>query len=77
MRKSKKTRKFVTEFFEFICPNNLTYPVQELKSLKKQIKSEENVKGNIDKQDILKYISKNPLIKLYKSYLPQLNSKYL
>lgn len=26
--------------------------------IKKQIKSEENVKGNIDKQDILKYISK-------------------
>ena len=55
--KSKKTRKHVTELFELICPN-LTYPVQELKSLKKQIKSEENVKGNIDKQDILKYISK-------------------
>lgn len=51
-----KKRKFVTEFFEFICPN-LTYPVQELKSLKKLIKSEENVKGNIEKKDILKYIS--------------------
>ena len=28
-----------------------------MKSLKKLIKSEENVKGNIEKKDILKYIS--------------------
>ena len=51
--KSKKTRKHVTELFELICPN-LTYPVQEIEIIKKQIKSEENVKGNIDKQDIFK-----------------------
>jgi hypothetical protein len=32
---------------ELLCPN-LTYPVQELKKLKKQIKADGSVKGNID-----------------------------
>lgn len=57
LRKSKKTRKAITEFFEKVCPN-LTYPVQELKLLKKQIKSDKSVNGNITAKDMLRYISK-------------------
>lgn len=57
LRKSKKTRKAITEFFEKVCPN-LTYPVQELKLLKKQIKSDKSVNGNIATKDMLSYISK-------------------
>ena len=40
-----------------MCPN-LTYPVQELKLLKKQIKSDKSVNGNIATKDMLSYISK-------------------
>ena len=57
LRKSKKTRKAIMEFFEKVCPN-LTYPVQELKLLKKQIKSDKSVNGNIAVKDMLSYISK-------------------
>lgn len=42
--------------FEEICPN-LTYPVQELKKLKKQIKSEGTVKGNLEQKFMLDRIS--------------------
>jgi len=54
--KSKKGRAGVAELFETICPN-LTYPVQDLKKLKKQIKSEGTVKGDIDQKQMLDFIS--------------------
>ncbi len=54
--KSKKGRKGVTDLFEAMCPN-LTYPVQDLKKLKKQIKDEGSVKGNIDMKLMLDKIS--------------------
>lgn len=53
--KSKKGRKGIVDSFSAKCPN-LTYPVQELKLLKKQIKSEGTVKGNVDKQFVLEKI---------------------
>ena len=42
--------------FESICPN-LTYPVEDLKQLKKQIKADGAVKGNIDLKVMLNKIS--------------------
>lgn len=54
--KSKKGRASVVSIFEKSCPN-LTYPVQELKTLKKQIKSEDTVKGDLDKKFMLDKIS--------------------
>ena len=54
--KSKKGRQSVNDLFETICPN-LTYPVQDLKQLKKQIKSENSVKGNFDVKFMLDRIS--------------------
>ena len=56
MMKSKKGRQGVNDLFESICPN-LTYPVQDLKHLKKQLKSEGNVKGNIDIKCMLDIIA--------------------
>ena len=44
--RSKKGRAATSLFFETMCPN-LTYPVMDLKKLKKQIKSEGAVRGNI------------------------------
>lgn len=58
--KSKKGRESVKELFELICPN-LTYPVDDLKNLKREIKGAEPVKGNIEKKDMLQYISKAEL----------------
>ncbi len=54
--KSKKGRASVTDLFEAMCPN-LTYPVQDLKKLKKQIKADGSVNGNIDYQKMLNMIS--------------------
>lgn len=54
--KSKKGRASVADSFTLMCPN-LTYPVQELKKLKKQIKDEGTVKGNIDQKQMLDIIS--------------------
>lgn len=54
--KSKKGRQGVAELFELMCPN-LTYPVQELNKLKKQIKAEGGVKGNIDLKFMLNNVS--------------------
>jgi hypothetical protein len=53
--KSKKGRQGVEAKFELTCPN-LTYPVQDIKKLKKQIKDDGTVKGNIDKDTMLSYI---------------------
>jgi hypothetical protein len=50
--KSKKGRQGVEGLFELMCPN-LTYPVQELKQLKKQIKADGSVRGNIDQKFML------------------------
>ena len=54
--KSKKGRQGVKDLFESLCPN-LKYPVQDLKHLKKQIKSEGTVNGNIGQQAMLDMIS--------------------
>ncbi len=54
--KSKKGRESVAGLFEAMCPN-LTYPVQELKHLKKQIMSEGMVIGNLDQEFMLEKIS--------------------
>lgn len=56
LMKSKKGREGVSALFESICPN-LTYPVQDLKQLKKQLKADGNVKGNIDLKTMLDKIS--------------------
>jgi hypothetical protein len=53
--KSKKGRAHVESMLELLCPN-LTYPVQELKKLKKQIKADGSVKGNIDYKFMLDLI---------------------
>ena len=54
--KSKKGRQGVEALFESICPN-LKYPVQDLKNLKKQIKSDGSVNGNIEAKAMLDMIS--------------------
>lgn len=54
--KSKSGRKGVSATFELMCPN-LTYPVQDLKALKKQIKADDSVNGQIDKKFMLDQIS--------------------
>lgn len=54
--KSKKGRQGVNDLFESICPN-LQYPVQDLKNLKKQVKADGSVKGNIDLKFMLDRIS--------------------
>lgn len=56
LMKSKKGREGVSALFEILCPN-LTYPVEDLKKLKKQIKSEGAVKGNIDLKVMLNSIA--------------------
>ena len=56
LSKSKKGREDVKGMYEAICPN-LTYPVQDIKELKKQIKLENSVRGNIDVKFMLKQIS--------------------
>jgi len=53
---SKKGRQGVESLFTAMCPN-LTYPVQELKQLKKQLKAEGTVKGNMDLQYMLDRIN--------------------
>lgn len=50
--KSKKGRQGVNALFEIMCPN-LTYPVQDIKKLKKQIIADGSVKGNIDMKFML------------------------
>lgn len=55
LTKSKKGRKEVKEMFEAMCPN-LTYPIDEIKILLKQVKKEGSVKGNIDKALMLKLL---------------------
>lgn len=53
--KSKKGRKGVAALFELTCPN-LQYPVMEMKKLKKQIKADGTVKGNINMDKMLEYL---------------------
>ena len=50
--KSKKGRESVGALFESMCPN-LAYPVGDIKQLKKQIKHEDTVKGNLDVKFVL------------------------
>ena len=54
--KSKKGREAIMDHFSEICPN-LTYPICDLKELKKMIKADDAVKGNVDKKFILKQLS--------------------
>lgn len=56
LTKSKKGRASVSALFEAMCPN-LTYQVGDLKQLKKQIKQEGMVKGNLDIKFVLDQIS--------------------
>lgn len=53
--KSKKGRKGVAALFELTCPN-LQYPVMEMKKLRKQIKADGAVKGNIDIKKMIDYL---------------------
>lgn len=54
--KSKKGRESVAALFESMCPN-LTYPVGDIKQLKKQIKQEGMVRGKLDSKFVLEQIS--------------------
>lgn len=54
--KSKKGREAVKTKFELMCPN-LTYKVQELKQLKKEIKEDGKVRGNLERDFMLDMIS--------------------
>lgn len=54
--KSKKGREGVEALFTAMC-RNLTYPVEDIKQLKKQIKQDGLVKGNLDMKFVLKQIS--------------------
>jgi len=54
--KSKKGRASVAASFDAVCPN-LTYPVCDLKELKKTIKKDSDVRGNIEQKQILEFIS--------------------
>ena len=56
MTKSKKGREGVNALFETMCPN-LTYPVGDIKQLKKTIKQEGLVKGNLDVKFMLDKIN--------------------
>lgn len=55
MTKSKAGRQAVEHFYRSMCPN-LTYPLQEIKALKKQIKAEGTVKGNISMDCMIKQL---------------------
>ena len=54
--KSKKGRESVSNMFTAMCPN-LTYPVTDIKEFKKAVKKEDSVRGNLEKEFILKCIS--------------------
>lgn len=56
IKKSRRGRASVNALFELMCPN-LTYPVGDIKQLKKQIKQEGAVKGNIDMKFMMDQIS--------------------
>lgn len=54
--KSKKGREGVNALFESMCPN-LTYPVGDIKQLKKAIKQDGTVKGKLESKFMLDQIS--------------------
>lgn len=56
LTKSKKGRESVANMFYRMCPN-LTYQIQDLKQLKKQIKEDGAVKGNMEQKKMLNFIS--------------------
>ena len=60
LTKSKKGRESVNALFELMCPN-LTYPVGDLKQLKKQLKEDGEVKGNIELKKMLDQIKQASL----------------
>lgn len=53
--KSNKGREQIVKIFQEYCPN-LSYPVGELKQLKKQIKQDRSVRGNVDMKFMLEQI---------------------
>ena len=56
LSKSKKGREGVNAIFESMCPN-LTYPVDDLKVLKKTLKQEGSVRGKLELKFVLEQIS--------------------
>lgn len=56
LSKSKKGRESMKVLFGSMCPN-LTYPVSDLKQLRKTIKKEKIVRGSIDEKLMLHQIS--------------------
>lgn len=52
LTKSKMGRQAVQEHFTTLCPN-LTYPVCDVKDLKRMVKSETIIRGNIEKNLLL------------------------
>ena len=60
LTKSKKGRESVNALFELMCPN-LAYPVGDLKQLKKQLKEDGEVKGNIELKKMLEQIKQASL----------------
>ena len=54
--KSKKGREGVISLFERLCPK-MTYPVQDIKQLRKQLETEEKVKGNIELKQMQYFIA--------------------
>ena len=56
LTKSKKGRESIGELFEQMCPN-LTYPVGDLKVLKKQLKQDGTVHGNVEMKFMLSKIN--------------------
>lgn len=82
MSKSKKGRENLAEMIQTRCPN-LTYPVCDIQKLKKQIKAEDTVRGNIDKKFMLKQISdataQNGIfqVKEFKKYISSDTAKLL
>ena len=55
--KSKKGRAGVSTLFELICPN-LSYPIGDIKQLKKQIKNDRMVRGNLDVEFVIEQLDK-------------------
>lgn len=56
LTRSKRGRESVQALFTYLCPN-LTYPVDDIKALKKQLKKDGGVKGNIPMDIMLSRIS--------------------
>ncbi|MBQ7766306.1 MAG: hypothetical protein IJ397_05645 [Lachnospiraceae bacterium] len=56
MMYSQQARIDIANAYQAVCPN-LTYPITEVKELKKIIAQEPNIKGNISKEQMEKYLT--------------------